>query len=230
MGHTTTAQLRVRRAILTEEIDACERLIVDIYRTRYGVTFSGEVDPERKIEPLPDHYVYGTVDGELVAAAGLYTRFTYAERFGRLTEDDLLQACIAAGCPEAVSRPRVEYTKLVVRPGWDGCGIGRHFLAATHSRDFLSAGSGVTPLILASGKVSVFRNLYEAMGIRTRTVKPFPLYKSHEKYRTPDDPMESRIALPEVDVDARWFDFRLPGTVEVEVPVAEERRKRALAG
>ena len=228
MLQTQTAQLHVRRATTLDEIAACERLTVEIYRTRYGVTFSEQVDPEQRLEPLPDHYVYGSIDGELVATAGLYTRFTYAERFGRLSEAELLAAVTAAGFPDAISRPRVEYTKLVVHPRWEGCGIGRRFLAATHSRDFLTAGSGATPLVLASGKVSIFRSLYEAVGIRTRTVKPFPLYKSHERYRTPDDPMESRIAIPEVDIDARWFQFTLPGAVQIELPAVSAPPLRAV--
>jgi GNAT superfamily N-acetyltransferase len=216
---TITTRLQIHRAESAEEIAACRQLIIEVYRQRYGVIFSDEANPDRKLEPLPDHYVCGVVEGELVAAAGLYTRSTYAEKYGAFSEEELLRALTRAGCPEAISRPRVEYTKLVVRPSWDGLGVGRHFLAATHARDFLSAGSGEDPLLLASGKVSIFRRLYEAVGIRTHTVKPFPVYKSHERYRAPNDPMESRVTVPERDIDASWYQTSLPRTVEIETPM-----------
>lgn len=209
-------RLVIQRARSPGEITACENLIVETYRTRYGVTFTDQPVPDLKLEPLPDHYVFGLLDGELVAAAGLYSTITYAERFGQFSEEELLRALTEAGCPQAIRRPRVEYTKLVVHPAWSGMGIGRYFLAATHSRDFLSLGSGEAPLLLASGKVSIFNGLYAAVGIRTRTLKPFPVYRSHEAYRSPSDPMESRITLPELDIDPRWYDAPLPRTVEFE--------------
>lgn len=211
-------RVEIREAETELELDACRALVADTYERWYGVRFADRrADPNGRLEPFPDRFAMGLVGGQLVASAGLYVRQTYVERFGRVSDDDIAAAMARAGVEPDVARPRIEYTKLVVRYGWEGHGIGRHLLAATHCRAFLGADeNGVPPLVLACGKRSVFSRFYDAMGIRTRPIKPFPKYRNHERYRSDDDPMDSRLIIPEIDVHARWYRQAMPGEVVIE--------------
>lgn len=229
MNSSDLLELQIRRATTVSEIAACRALITGVYRAKYGVSFASfGVDPANKVEPLPDHYVMGVVGDLIVAAAGLYTRETYVERFGEVTDAEIRRVLTDAGLSALADRPRVEYTRLVVRPGWEGRGIGRYFLAATHSRAFLGTGADGPPLLLACGKMSIFRSLYEAVGIRTRQLKSFPWYRSHERYRSDQDPMESRLIIPEMDIDPRWYRFPLPSTVGIALPEASMQNEVAV--
>lgn len=215
-----TTQLEIRLARRSAEKIACRYLIEQTYGRHYDIVFSKtHIDLNQKIEPYPNHYVMGLVDGELVACAGLYTENTYVQRYGDVGEADIARTLAAAGHPERIDWPRREYTKLVVRDGWNGMGLGRFFFAATHSRDFICPGEDRPPVLLACAKLSVFRNLYDASRLRTRTIKPFPRYKVHELYSSEEDPMESRLLLPDVDIDPRWYNLKIPGTYEIETPV-----------
>ena len=194
------------------EVVRCQYLIADTYNRHYDIVFSNDsVDLNAKIEPYPDRYVMGLVDGQIVAAAGLYLHNTYVERYGRVTDDEIRAVIEAAGASDRYPTfSKREYTKLVVHRDWEGRGIGRVFFAATHSRDFLNIDRHESPILVSCAKLSVFRGLYDKVGIRSRTIKAFPAYRVHELYRSADDPMESRLILPEVDIDARWYDAALP--------------------
>jgi hypothetical protein len=211
-----TLAIEIRMARRQSEVLACQYLIAEVYNRYYDIVFSKDnVDLNAKIEPYPHRYVMGLIDGQLVAAAGLYTNHTYVERYGAVTDQDIARVLQDAGVPDRLHRPRREYTKLVVHRDWEGYGIGRFFFAVTHSRDFV-VGDGEVPLLLSCAKHSVYHGLYDFVGVRTRLLKPFPIYKVHERYRSDDDPMDSRLVLPDIDIDPRWYNCRLPGLFEVE--------------
>ena len=209
------AKMVVAPASRLEDVEACRTLVSEVYSARYGVTFTADLpDPHRKLEPWPDRWVAARVGGELVAAAGVYEQTTYVERFGGVTRSqiaELASDCGALGHERSV----VEYTRLVVAPGWEGRGLGSTFLAVTHSRGFLATGGGATPLILACGKLSVFGSIYERAGIRSRTIAPFPEYASHDRYRSSADPMESRLIIPELDLDPIVHALQLPLSLDL---------------
>ena len=206
-------ELEVRVARRYAEVVRCQYLIAEVYNKHYGIVFSKDcVDLHAKIEPYPHKYVMGLVDGEVVAAAGLYLRDTYVERYGQVTDDDLRAALGADAGRYDPSRKR-EYTKLVVKDGFEGSGLGRAFFAASHSRSFLEADASEPTLLVCCAKRSIFTALYDKVGIHTRNVKPFPYYKVHEKYRSETDPMESRLIAPAIDIPPEWYAHDLPRVV-----------------
>lgn len=208
--------VKVERAESPADVRACRRLIRTMYQDRYGVSFTrGRPDPARRIEPWPDRFVLGRVGDTVVAAAGVYERATYVERFGKVTREEIARVAVAAGA--VPTRQVVEYTKLVVAPQWSGVGLGAMFLAVTHSRGFLAPSGGATPLVLACGKLSVFNSLYARARIQTRTIAEFPVYPSHERYRAPSDPMESRLVVPELDLDPIFRSLQLPLTLDLAI-------------
>lgn len=217
-------RMKIRLAQGPEEIQACQQLVFDIYHRHYGVTFSHDrVDPDARIEPYPDRYLIGLVDGELVAATGLYTELSYVERFGGVTNAEIDSMLVAAGAAGSyTARRKVETTKLVVRDEWNGLGIGRIIHAAGHSREFVQYGSTEPSILVACAKLSVFRHIYGEMDIRTRTIKPFPEYPAHERYRSATDPMESRLIIPDLDIPAKWYNFRLPAELDLDQEARRE--------
>jgi hypothetical protein len=211
----------VRLAEAPEDVRRCRDLVSAVYEGAYGVAMtSGAADPDGGLETFPDRFVMGEVDGELVACAGLYTRQTYVERHGEVTRDEVAAVARAAGVADAEERVRYEYTKIVVAPAWTHLGLGRRFIGASHCAEFLCLDSGAhPPLLLVCAKLSVFR-LWDAAGIHTRHLRPFPDYRNHARYRSPHDPMESRLVIPERDVDRRWYDLKLPSNLPMTSPGA----------
>jgi hypothetical protein len=65
-------------------------------------------------------------------------------------------------------------------------------------------------------KMSIIDNIFHRAGLRTRTIKEFPFYKVHELYRSAEDPMESRMIIPGLDIPERWYELALPGEYDVE--------------
>lgn len=212
-------ELHIRLAGSRGDVLRCRHLIAGIYNHDYEVVFSeSRHDLEAKIEPWPHRYVMGLVGDELVCAAGLYLRDTYVERFGQVAPEELQAVVDAAGAaPRHDGSRRREYTKLVVREDMRGRGLARFFLAATHSRHFLQVDTrpDEPAMLVACAKLSIFRNLFHAVGIHLRPIKPFPIYRIHEKYASPADPMESCMIIPELDIPERWYELPLPGTYEV---------------
>jgi hypothetical protein len=210
----------VRLAEGPEDERRCRDLISGIYAAAYAVEMTtGKADPDGGLEAFPHRFVMGLApDGQLVACAGLYTRDTYVERYGQVSLERIAAVARAAGVTDPERRRRYEFTKIVVAPGWGGKGLGRRFIGAAHARDFLCADSGgVPPLVLVCAKLSVFK-LWDAVGIHSRFLKSFPLYRNHERYRRPEDPMESRLVIPEKDVARRWYDLTLPASLNIHEP------------
>jgi len=220
-------RLLVRLAESRADVLRCQRLIASIYNKEYQVVFSEtSYDLEAKIEPWPHRYIMGLIDDELVCAAGLYTHSTYVERFGQITPAEF-QAVIddAAAAPRYDASRMVEYTKLVVREDMRGHGLGRPFIATCMSKSFLQAGSSEDqPAVLVMcAKVSIITHIFEPSGMRARRIKPFPIYRIHELYSSPADPMFSTMMIPELDLPHSYH-IELPHTV-----VIAPRKEVALA-
>jgi hypothetical protein len=180
--------------------------------------FSSDIaDLDQAIEPYPDRYVMGLLEGKLVAAAGLYIRRTYVATYGGITDEEIDEKIAAANMGHRYSAKRKrEYTKLVVRGNHNGLGIGRFFHAATHSKHFLEIGASEPHVLLVCAKQSIYRAMYPADRINTRILKPFPRYAVHEKYSSPDDPMDSRLIIPEIDIAPQWYSLALPGVFTIQ--------------
>jgi hypothetical protein len=200
------------------EILQCQYLIASTYNRYYGIVFSTDiVDLNAKIEPYPHQYMMGMLDGELVACVGLYIRDTYVTEFGNVSRSDIDRLLQGAGVAERYHGWELrELTKLVVSENWEKRGVARFFIACCHNESFLSAGSTRPWLLTTCATESIFSRLHDRIGIRTRIIKPFPYYRVHELYRSDDDPMESRLIIPELDIPPRWRRIDVPGTHEIE--------------
>lgn len=199
------------------EIVQCQYLIASIYNRHYDIVFSTDItDLNAKIEPYPHRYIMGMVDGQLAACCGLYVDKTYVVDYGKVSKDNIDQILIEANCLDRYRHWKLrELTKLVIAEKWKGTGIAQFFLAACHNAQFLSADADGPWLLTTCATVSIFNNLHERIGIHTRPIKPFPYYRVHEQYRSEDNPMESRLIIPELDIPPEWLEMGLPGTHEV---------------
>jgi len=197
------------------DIMRAQALIAEIYNSEYEVVFSdGHYDLVAKVEPWPHRYVMGTIDGELACAAGLYVHSTYVERFGLVDAMDIRALRRQAGL-SVDDLPNREVTKLVVNPKFRGLGLSRMILGAAHTRAFLDA-DGSKPNLLLSSKRSLIRTMHNREGIHPRVIKPFPIYKIHERYASPADPMDSYLILPELDIPASLYDRKIPEEYKIE--------------
>jgi hypothetical protein len=212
--------MALRLARTRADVLACQYLVAEVYNKEYEVVFSDDrYDLDAKIEPWPHRYIMGTVRGELVATAGLYLENTYVERFGDVSDQEIQQIIDAAGgAPRFGAARKREITKVSVRRDRRGVGYGRFLLGCAHSRYFLqSATPPEKPVVLVCcAKRSIWEGLWHRAGIGTRRIKEFPFYRAHELYRSAEDPMDSRVIVPEIDIPARWYDRPLPGEYEVE--------------
>ena len=158
------------------------------------------------------------LDGDTLAVTvGIYLRETYVERFGQVSYDEVAAIVREAGAGDRYD-PRVlrEITKLVVARPYRGLGLSRYAICCAHSTGFMDHAGTPPPLVVYCAKHSITRNIYEASGFRTRTIKPFPLYKVHELYRSASDPMDSRLIIPALDIPERWYNLTLPAELEVD--------------
>lgn len=195
----------------------CRQLIARVYNQDYEVVFSEDhYDLEAKIEPWPHQFLMGLYNGELVAACGLYTRDTYVERFGQVDDDDLraLLAGQSGGDTYDVTQRR-EFTKMSVHHDWRGRGIAPWLTGAAHSKHFTDVERDCAVMVFCA-KLSIIENIFHRAGLRTRKIKAFPYYKVHELYRSADDPMESRLIIPKLDIPERWYELALPGEYTIE--------------
>lgn len=210
--------VELRVASRRADVMRAQYLIVDIYNQNYGIVFSNDiVDLDARIEPYPDAYLLGTIDGELVAACGLYVGNTYCERYGGVTTEMLDQQLADLGLQGRYDPERtVEITKLVTRPDVHGRGVGRWLFQAAHTAAFVMQGDGEPPLILCCATRSIFRSMHQASGIHARPLLDFPDYPVHERYRTPDNPMDSRLIIPTVDIPAAIWNRTLPCVLPLE--------------
>ncbi len=211
-------KVRVSLARSRADIVRCQYLIAEVYNREYEVVFSDDrYDLDAKIEPWPHRYLMGHVDGELAGTFGLYLRETYVERFGGVTDDDVKPMVEAAGASSRfVLEGKRELTKLVVRPPFRGTGLGRFLVAAAHAHTFSQMETEQGRLLVICAKRTIWENLWTRMGIRTRVIKPFPLYRVHELYRSEDDPMDSRLIIPDLDIPERWYRLGIPGDYEID--------------
>jgi hypothetical protein len=210
--------VEVRIAQTREDVGLCQYAIAEVYNREYEVVFSEDRhDLEAKIEPWPHRYLMVLHDGTLAATVGLYLRNTYVERFGQVTRDEFLRAL---GHPDTVEQYDVsrlrEITKLVVKPEFRGQNLARFTLGAGHSRAFCQTASDAPHLVTFCSKRSIVSHVYEPAGLNRRLIKPFPMYKVHELYRSPEDPMDSYLMVPEADIPPRWYGLELPGRYETQ--------------
>lgn len=211
--------MRIRLAIAASsgEVLRCRQLVADVYSRRYGVVFSSDTyDLEQKIEPWPHRFLMGFIGNELSAVCGLYVRNTYVERFGLVTHDEvgasLRQAGVEGGYDPAARR---ELTKLVVAPRLRNSGLGPLFIAISHARAFVDLDAPTSPLVTFC-IVRSMRRLVERHGVRPRPLKPFPLYKVHELYRSERNPMDSYLVIPHLDVPPHFRQLRIPGEHDLD--------------
>lgn len=213
--------LRIAIAKTRAEVLRCQYFIAEIYNKHYQIMFSEDGhDLDARIEPYPQRYLMGTVDGLLVCAFALYTRNTYVERYGGVTDEEIQAQLEAAGVADRYAgATRRELTKLVVREGWESFGLARTILHAAHSRMFYEGGADDPDrpvLLLICGKVSIIERFWAPKGpVRARYLAPFPRYPVHSEYRSDKDPMQSRLIIPEVDIPASIREQSLP--VELEI-------------
>ncbi len=210
--------VELRVAVRNGDVMRAQYLIVDMYHQNYGILFSNDiVDLNSGIEPYPQSYLLGTVGSEVVAACGLYTRDTYCERYGEVTKDDLQQQLASEGLEARYDvRRTVEVTKLVIRSDYNGRGLGRWLFQAAHSAAFVMRGDEKPPLILCCATRSIFAAMHEASGIRARPLRKFPDYPVHERYRSADNPMDSRLIIPTVDIPPAIWNKPLPCALTLE--------------
>jgi hypothetical protein len=104
---------------------------------------------------------------------------------------------------------------MSVRHDWRGRGIAPWLTGAAHSRHFTEVDTDRGVMVFCA-KLSIIDNIFHRAGLRTRTIKEFPFYKVHELYRSPSDPMESRMIIPKLDIPGRWYELALPGEYELE--------------
>jgi hypothetical protein len=187
-----------------------------VYGEAYGVQFvEREFDLEKKIEGWPDRFLMALFGDKLAACIGLYDGPTYVERFGRVTAQDLDPLLATAGAQgDAASRHCVELTRLTTNREYRTHRVAWLLMAAGHSVAFLGTWRGKPPLVLTGLRLSLSESLVRPLSIACRTIKAFPEYKVHEHYRVADDPMVSRLTIPELDVASRWLNLRLPAELD----------------
>lgn len=210
-------KLRLRCAESRGDVVRCRQLIAEVYNRDYDVVFSEDhFDLEAKIEPWPHRYLMALHGDELVATCGLYTHNTYVERFGNVADSDLERMLDRAGVADQydVTRRR-EFTKMSVRHSWRGRGIAPWLTGAGHSKHFTDVERDRAVMVFCA-KLSIIDRIFHRAGLETRTIKEFPFYKVHELYRSPADPMESRLIIPKSDIPDRWYELELPGEYEIE--------------
>ena len=210
-------KITLRRAESRGDVLRCRQLIAEVYNRDYDVVFSEDrYDLEAKVEPWPHRFLMGLCGNELVAACGLYMHDTYVERFGQVSNADLRCVLEMAGVADDYDVTcRREFTKMSVRHDWRGRGIAPWLTGAAHSRHFTEVDADRAIMVFCA-KLSIIDNIFHRAALRTRTVKEFPFYKVHELYRSPSDPMESRLIIPRVDIPERWYELTLPGEYELE--------------
>jgi hypothetical protein len=211
-------KLRLQIARAPGDILRCQHLIANVYNKQYGVVFSEDVyDLEAKIEPWPHRYFMILVEGDLVAACGLYMRNTYVERYGLVTDEEIAAVLREAGVDGRYDPSnRREVTKLVVARPFRNLRITPVLMGCSLAREFADMEADRPPLVTCC-VVRTMRRLIERHGIRLRHLKPFPLYKVHEKYRSESNPMDSYVVIPDLDVPALFRDLVIPGEYDLDV-------------
>ncbi|MCK6521351.1 hypothetical protein L6R49_07905 [Myxococcota bacterium] len=213
--------LKISIAKTRAEVLRCQYFIAETYNRRYQIMFSEDShDLDARIEPYPQKYLMGTVDGLIVCAFALYTRDTYVERYGGITDDEVQAELVASGVVDRyVNATRREITKLVVREGWESFGLARHIFHAALSRGFCEGdwdADGRPVLLLVCATVSILDRFFAPKGpVHSHYLAPFPRYPIHSEYRSEHDPMQSRLIIPEVDIPPEIRELTLPAVFEL---------------
>ena len=205
----------------------CKYLIASIYNAKYGIFFSKEMaNPNARVEPWPHEFLMAFIDGQLAACAGIYIRSTYVDRFGNVAPQEFQSVLDAALCSDQYTiENKCELTKLVVHPAYQRLGIDVFFGGAIHSKDFVNlkrAGdldnfSG-DRIIVNCARRKMYDYFYGPLGIHTRKVKDFPRYAAHQKYSSADDPMETHMIIPHLDIPPKWLNLAIPGNYDIHAP------------
>jgi len=209
------------------DILQCHYLIAEVYNAVYDIVFSEDpanADPHSKIEPYPDLFLMALANEMLVAAVGLYTHTTYVERYGNVNPKDIAALLDSVKTKINYSPTHLrEFSKMVVRPNWQGNGISLFLAGACHSAYFINRNAELPPLIVCCETRRLFQHFHKANGIRTRFIKSFPYYRVHEQYRSADNPMESHLIIPELDIPKKWHTLELPGWYRIGQDVVEKK-------
>jgi hypothetical protein len=215
-------KVQVQIARSRADVVRCQNAIAEVYNRDYEVVFSEDrSDLEAKIEPWPHRYLMVLHEGTLAATIGIYLRNTYTERYGQLERADFQRLIDGSGATGYSPDRMREVTKLVVPHAFRGRNLARFTLGCGHARDFCQVESDAPQLMTLCSKRSITKrsiidHVYSPIGLKVRHLKPFPFYKVHELYRSPTDPMDSYLMVPDQDIPARWYDLRIPGEYEVE--------------
>jgi hypothetical protein len=212
-------KVRLRIARSSADVLSCQRLIAEVYHRHYGVVFSDDIyDLDAKIEPWPHRYLMAHSGDDLAVVCGIYLHHTYVERFGLVSDDEIATQLEAAGVERRYDpRIRRELTKLVVAPPWRKLHLSPAIIAAAHSRHFMDLDAPRPPLLTYCCVRSVAEGIMTRHGIRARRLKSFPRYKVHELYRSEENPMDSYLVIPELDVPAAYRELAIPGEHTLEV-------------
>lgn len=214
--------MRVRISVAERQADIlrCQYFIAELYNKHFEIMFSEDMhDLGARIEPYPHRYLMAVgPEQELVGVIGLYVRETYVERYGEITAEDIDTLLAEAGQQEQYRDASVrELTKLVVRPDLYKLGLARALHEIAHCPDFLRWRADGPVLLTFCAKVSLIRSMLVPVGrISSRFLAPFPRYPIHDEYSSNDDPMESHLVIPELDVPQDLLQLHLP--VELELP------------
>ena len=208
-----TANITIKLAQNNLEVKQCKNLIKQVYYQDFnGVTLSDTIcDPAKRIELYPQYYLMGLVGDQLVAVLGLYTEGTNGERHGKVTPQEIAQLLQKAGVLHKYSGYQLrEVTKFVVKKEWRGQGIGKIMFGAAHSQDFIQINESRPTLLVSCSSVSIFNKFSDGIGIRSRTIKPMPYYEIHKHYSSAENPVETRLIIPELDIPEYCFNVSLP--------------------
>jgi GNAT superfamily N-acetyltransferase len=206
------SQIQIKIAQTSAEINQCKSLISEIYYQKLGITFSDSIsDAEAKIEVYPQYYLMALCSEILIGTIGLYTNGTNAERHGKVTEQDVnILLTEAKVINRYLGKYLRELTKFVVKDEWQNKGIGKVLLAAAHSQDFIHINEEKPHVLVSCATFSIFEYFANALNIRTRRIKPMPFYKVHEHYRSHDNPLETRLSIPDIDIPKELYFAKLP--------------------
>jgi ribosomal protein S18 acetylase RimI-like enzyme len=212
---TQAASTYVQVAETPGQIARCKELIALVYSS-YGVSFSDEAyDIERKVERWPHRFLMAERHGQVVAVVGLYIKDTYVERFGRVSKAQLARVLVGNDVQHRYSVDHTrEITKISVHPHHRDRGLGRLITRCAFAEAFLQRDAARRHLVLACAKHSVWHRVFGGAGIRNRFIGEFPNYKIHELYRSEQDPMDSRMIIPDIDIPDHVYRLSLP----VELP------------
>jgi len=199
----------------------CKYNSAEVYHKYYKIFFTdGACHLNQKIEPYPHRFLMACGnDNKLLGSIGLYTHDCYVTRFGNVTTQEIQDILTKADVADYYDPTKVrEITKVAIND--EKKGIAKMLLSFAHSTQFFNPEESTTPyLLLICGTKKIFKNFWDALGINTRFIKTFPYYKVHEYYRSPENPMESRLIIPKLDIPEHISNHLLPFQMTTKDPL-----------